>query len=438
MRSLLIKSIRPTLIRDLNNVLKSQWFSKEQIKEEQNRKFINLINHCQQNTPYYQKHGNLSTVKSIDDITAIPILTKDIINAKKLMLLAQNYSSKNRYQVTTSGSTGKQFHGYFDRKNKISWVCTIRGQLWAGYRFGAKRIMLWNKPSRIPLKDKIREVGRDILYGRLTWLSVLDLSDEQLYKFSHTINKVKPEFIIAYTNALDVYATFLERNDIKIHSPKAIVGTAMMMFKHQRERIERIFATKIYNSYASVEFNHIAGECERRNGLHISSEHIYLEIVDENGNPSSEGTPGQLLVTDLTNYAFPLIRYKIGDLGSFSENQCECGRGLPLLKELFGRNTSVTVGRNGMRVTAVYWIDLLKDKFHGIEKFQVKQDSKKNFQILLQIDDDFNQDDIKHIKHNVRDKFGELTKVSIQIYDEIPQSPGGKHQWIISAVSPFE
>ncbi len=55
MREFLIKFVRPAFIRDLNAVLKSQWYSAEQIAAEQNRKFINLIDHCRQQVPYYQK-----------------------------------------------------------------------------------------------------------------------------------------------------------------------------------------------------------------------------------------------------------------------------------------------------------------------------------------------------------------------------------------------
>jgi phenylacetate-CoA ligase len=429
---------RPAFIRDLNVALKSQWLTAEQIAAEQNRKFIKLIDHCRQHVPYYQDHGNLSAVKSIDDIKAIPILTKDIVNANNPALLAQNYSPKDRVQISTSGSTGKRLHGYFDQRNSMSWACTIRGDMWAGYRFGEKRVMLWNVPSKIPLRDKIKEAGRDLLFGRSTWLSVLDLSDEKLYKYGQTINLVKPDLIIAYTNALDILATFLERNDIKIHSPKGIVGTSSIMPKHQRERIERVFETKVHNRYGSVEVLHIAGDCERRDRLHISCEHIYLEVVDENGDLCPVGIPGQILVTDLTNYAFPLIRYKIGDLGSLSEESCECGRGLPLLKELIGRNISVIVGKNGMRVTSMFWIDLLKDKIPGIERFQVRQDSSKNIQLLFEVDEEFNAADTGQIKKIVKDKFGKLTEVSVQIMDRIPPTPGGKHQWIISEVSPYE
>jgi phenylacetate-CoA ligase len=279
--------------------------------------------------------------------------------------------------------------------------------------------------------------GRDLLF-RSTSLSVLDLSDEMLYRYSYTINNFKPDFIAGITNVLDVFASFLVRNNIKIHSPKGIVGSANMMFKHQRERMERIFRTKVYNKYGSAEVQQIAGECEQRDCMHISCEHIYLEIVDEFDNPCPVGTPGQILVTDLTNYAFPLIRYKIGDLGTLSDQQCECGRGLPLLKELIGKNMSVTIGQNGMRVTAGYWIDLLNDKFQGIEKFQVRQDLSKNFKLLLEVDEEFNRNNIELIKREVQDKFGRQTQISVQVLDSIPPSPGGKHHWVISEVSPYD
>ncbi|MFC1550460.1 phenylacetate--CoA ligase family protein [Candidatus Neomarinimicrobiota bacterium] len=436
MREFLIKCIRPAFIRDLDAVLKSQWFSAEQIAAEQNRKFINLIDHCRQQVPYYQEHGNLSAIKSIDDINTLPILTKDLINANNIAFRAKNYSNRDRKQIYTTGSTGKRLNGYLDRRNTMSWACNMRGWMWAGYRLGAKRILIVNVPLNFPLFKSMWGAGRNLLLHS-TSLSVRNLSDEMLYRYSHTINNYKPDLIAGYTNALDVFASFLVRNNIKIHSPKGIVGSSEMMFNHQRERIERAFKTKVHNCYVSGEVKHIAGECEQRDCMHISCEHIYLEIVDEFGDPCPVETPGQILVTDLTNYAFPLIRYKIDDLGTLSDKQCECGRGLPLLKELIGKNSSVTIGQNGVRVVGGYWTDLLEYKFQGIEKFQVRQDSNKNFKLLLQVDEKFNQNKIELIMQNVQDNFGQLTKVSIQVMDKFPPAPGGKHQWIISDASPY-
>ncbi|MFC1550401.1 hypothetical protein ACFL46_03835, partial [Candidatus Neomarinimicrobiota bacterium] len=252
MREFLIKFVRPAFIRELDAVLKSQWYSDEKIAAEQNRKFINLINHCRQQVPYYQEHGNLSAIKSIDDIKNLPILNKDLINANKSALLAHNCSPRDRIPFFTTGSTGKQLKGYLDRRNTTNWACNIRGWMWAGYRLGAKRLLFVTIPSNPSLKVKMLSASRDLLLKSSSLFS-LDLSDEMLYKYSRTVNSQKPDFIAGYTNSIDVFASFLVRNNIKIHSPKGIVGSSGMMFKHQRERIEKTFTTKVHNCYVSGE-----------------------------------------------------------------------------------------------------------------------------------------------------------------------------------------
>ena len=165
MREFLIKSVRPAFIRDLNAVLKSQWYSAEQIATEQNRKFINLIDHCRQQVPYYQERGNLSAIKSINDISALPILTKDLINANKPALLAHNCSPKDRIPFSTSGSTGKRLSGYLDRRNTMSQACRMRGHMWADYRLGEKEITLKRSTSNNSLNVKIRHFIRDLLFA---------------------------------------------------------------------------------------------------------------------------------------------------------------------------------------------------------------------------------------------------------------------------------
>ena len=144
------------------------------------------------------------------------------------------------------------------------------------------------------------------------------------------------------------------------------------MFPFQREKIENIFKAKVFNRYGCREFGNIATECEMHNGLHINSDRFIIEIVDEKGNKCENGTLGEILVTDLDNFVFPFIRYKIGDLAIMSETACTCRRNLPLLEKVEGRVFEMIQGPNGNVVAGTFWT-LLRNKVEGFSKFQIIQ-----------------------------------------------------------------
>lgn len=105
-----------------------------------------------------------------------------------------------------------------------------------------------------------------------------------------------------------------------------------------RDRIEKIWGHAAYFYYGSLEAGPIGIECNDRSGYHIAGGHVYVEVVDQqSGELLSHGEIGEIVVTELTRQASPLIRYKTGDIGYIEELPCGCG--VPLLKlHLRGRS----------------------------------------------------------------------------------------------------
>ena len=115
----------------------------------------------------------------------------------------------------------------------------------------------------------------------------------------------------------------------------------------QRELIKDVFSTRVFNEYGSGELGSVAHECEE-GSLHLSAENMIVEVVDGN-RPCTAGEMGELVVTELNNYAAPLIRYRTGDFASRSDKKCKCGRGLPVIEHLFGRAYDTLTNFEGKR-----------------------------------------------------------------------------------------
>jgi phenylacetate-CoA ligase len=226
-------------------------------------------------------------------------------------------------------------------------------------------------------------------------------------------------------------------NDLKVHSPKGIVTSAETLYPHQRETIESVFGCRIFNRYGCREAGNIAQECEEHNGLHIFSEHVVVEVVDEKGDPAPPGEPGEIVVTKLDNYVFPFIRYRIGDIGVLSERRCPCGRNLPMLESVEGRVFDIIVGTNGNHLSGTFWTILLREYVSGISKFQVIQEEYGKILLKLEAGSGFSEKEKEKLISKIRERCGEDMNVEIETVEEIEQTESGKHRFVISKVSPY-
>jgi phenylacetate-CoA ligase len=91
---------------------------------------------------------------------------------------------------------------------------------------------------------------------------------------------------------------------------KGIISTSMMLLPHERKVIEKVFQCKVTDRYGCEEVSLIGCECEMHEGMHMNIEHLVIEFVKDDGSYAVPGEPGNIVVTDLMNYAMPFIRYK--------------------------------------------------------------------------------------------------------------------------------
>lgn len=116
----------------------------------------------------------------------------------------------------------------------------------------------------------------------------------------------------------------LEGRGLIPFAPKSVIVGAEKLHAYQRETIERVFRTDVFETYGSREFMLIRAECEKHQGLHLSMENLFVEILDEDGYPTPHGEEGNVVITDLFNYGMPL---SVCERGS-----CDCRMGTVFLR----------------------------------------------------------------------------------------------------------
>jgi phenylacetate-CoA ligase len=192
----------------------------------------------------------------------------------------------------------------------------------------------------------------------------------------------------------------------------------------------------VFDSYRTREVGCVAQECEEHQGYHISADTMYVETIPierkksvEKEFPSYE----KILITDLTNYSAPIVRYEIGDVGNLSERRCPCGRGLPLLENIGGRISDLLYTPEGKKVSPVTVIPNLFHLIGIMNQFQIIQDKYDQLIIKL-VKPEPEKFLIDRQKENIKKIFGSKMKVRYQIVDSIDPLKSGKYSFVISKI----
>lgn len=428
--------LKTKVIPYYNFLQKSQWWSEDQLREWQNDKLRDLIQHAYVSVPYYRRmfneHGiSPEDIRDRDDLKRLPLLTKDIIRENFKDFMSDDIGKRRAVLDSTAGSTGTPFK-YYTELNAFSmaWAATFRGWSWAGYRLGDKRITFGGSSlvaiHGVPMLQRIRD-----MLERNRRLSSFGINDEILGKYVEIIDRYNAPFLRGYASSIYALALFAEKKGITRIRPRAIFTTAEMLLPKYREVIEEQFQCKVFDNWGCNDGGGNACECEKHTGFHSAAERSIIEFV--NDDESGDGI-GEIVLTDLHNYSMPFIRYLNGDVGTPSNERCSCGRNLPLLKSIGGRANTFVTTPEGKRFHGAYFSHIFFE-LSSFCQFQVVQKSSDLWIIrvvpMSGADSSVQGKDIEKIKRATA-QTSEKLKVEVQVVDTIPTSKAGKWRYIIN------
>ena len=439
----MIKDGRFNLYRYLWSYKNYNSLSFDEIKNRQLKNLEDLLKHAWQHVSYYNslfKTAGISfddLINPVEVLAQLPILTKEGIRQNTNEIFANNIPPDDLTKDSTGGSTGIPLVFYRDKE------CFLKRRAqelffdkWIGYEIGDKVAFFvaagHHRKGSKNLKAKIRNATAE----RVLAFDPNKTDRKSMEKFLIELRAFKPEVIKCFPNSLFIFANFLKEKGVDDIKPRAVSCTGETLHDYQRELFKEVFQCPVYEKYGSFEVGIAACECSEHNGMHMFLDGAFFEFINSEGEIAQPGEIARLIVSDLFNFGFPLIRYQIGDVANYTEKPCPCGSQLPLISKLYGRDRDILIDQKGNPKPGYLFVEVF-NKNHIPGQFQVIQENKRKVSVKVVKKCGYTQSHEKIILDKFNQLLGSNTKVEIVYVDDIPREPSGKYKYVHSMISPF-
>lgn len=421
--------------RDYCELVRHDGLSADEIRALNERAMLRQARFAYEHTAFYPRHyrdhgieaGDLARP---DVLSHLPLVTKEHIRERGSEFLSDECNPKTSGRVATGGSTGEPLA--MKRDTRLN----ARAYEW--------RLMRWW--GLAPYVDTaivyrfFRSRTDTLKQGAVWWpsrrfqLDAFNMTRASMDDFLAMYRAIRPEFVLGYTGGVLELARHAQERGLVLPGSPVIATTAAPVPWPLREEIEAAFGGRVYDHYRSAELNWIAGECRNRDGLHVFEDLKRVEVVDAAGDPVPDGQEGEVVVTDLTNRVFPLVRYRLGDVSARVAGSCRCRLPYPRIRSIGGRVSDSVVLPGGDVIAGESLAQAFSRVAEAVRQFQVHQ--LPDHSISVKVIPTGSPDDprIAEAVDRLRSVVHGAVPVRLEFVDGIPHD-GGKVRFIRSDVA---
>jgi phenylacetate-CoA ligase len=415
----------------------SQWWAPAQLEAHRVRRLRAFLVDVDQRVPYYRdlfaRIGfDPGALRSTEDLRVLPFLGKAEIRAQAERLKADGHGPLMRYN--TGGSSGEPLIFYMGKARTSHDVAAKwRATRWWGVDIGDPELVVWGSPVELGAQDRARRMRDAVMRSHL--LPAFEMSAPNLDRFVDAIREARPAMLFGYPSSLALIAAHARRKGIALDNSgvRVVFVTSEQLYDAQRTLIGEVFGCPVANGYGARDAGFIAHECPS-GSLHISAEDIIVETVRPDGSPAARGEPGEIVVTHMASGEFPFIRYKVGDIGVLGDAACDCGRSLPVLKEVQGRTTDFVVARDGTVMHGLALIYTVRD-LPGVDRFRIEQQTLDRTVVQVVAGPAFDRRAEEKIVSDFKTRLGDSVEIRIDRVDAIANEASGKFRYVVSRVA---
>lgn len=403
-----------------------QWASPQTLHDLQRHQLANLLSHAKRHVPHYRSLDVSPTDDPYETLKRLPILTKHTLKEHGTQLVADAPNRTPLITSRSSGSSGIQSTVYFDRhEESIHRAIQLLWWTWSGWKIGDSIFQTGITPHRGWVKGL-----KDRLF-RTRYVNAFRTSEDEILRHLGELQRHPRHLLAGYPSSLYLYARTALEQGYRVRFSQA-VSWGDKLFPSYRTAIQEAFGTSVHDTYGCSEGFLIAAQCNHRN-YHIMTPHIVLELLDATGREVAPGQMGRVVVTGLDTYRMPLMRYEIGDLATrvAHEETCPCGRALPGLGLIVGRDTDI-VQTPDHHFLIVHYFTGIFEFFPQVRQFQVLQEQREGITIRYIPDEGCTETVLAEIRRRLLEPIRGPFSIHFEPTDQIPPSPSGKPQIILS------
>ncbi len=417
----------------------TQWWPADMLRAHQEQQLRVLLDHAYATVPFYRER--LTGLQSADDWHRVPLLSRRDIQLAGASLhstaVPKNHGDVGK--TTTGGSTGQPVTVLTTGLTELFWrVLTLRDHFWHrrdfSKSFAAIRYTDDKDIAQPPFGARVDSWGsgaRNVYpTGPAYLLNIKSSIDEQ----ADWLHNVNPGYILGYPSALEAVAKVFDARGWSLDELQQVTTFGEVLDPESRSTCERVFGVKVVDMYSSQEVGYIALQCPDCDNYHVQGENLFVEVLDDAGQPCQPGQIGKVVLTTLHNFAMPLVRYDIEDYAEVGE-PCACGRGLPVLKRILGRQRNLLVMPTGECRWPVFVSEDGSDELPPFFQFQVIQRSLHQLDLnVVRPGGELSADEHALVERHFHKVLGYPFKLTVNYVASIPRSPTGKFEDFISLV----
>ncbi len=425
-------------MKEYKIALKNEHLRLDELLHLNRCKRIALIKFAAENIPFYKEYYRNITFKSqyFDSPSFwedIPILEKHHIKSHFNEFFNPKLESKHVRKVTTGGSTGEPLKLARDKRfpeEVLQWRMLKHWKISPA----EDKLMFWRQ---VPTDQKCyKRVVNQAIWWPTTRIkadaSSLDATKlNEIYKIAE---KKHPGIFWGYVGAIEQFAIFMDQENLRFSKPpKCIWVTAAPTTTFQKNLFQKVFDSPVLDQYACSEIHWVASGVPASDNLILDYDYRHMEIVNRDGSSiHSANQQGDIILTDLHNYAFPLIRYRVGDRTAFAEDHLSQAPFFPMIHPVKGRISDFIKTSSGIILTGEYLTTIFDDYTDLIRQFQISQEDISTINIFIVPKQGAV---LTNVKKTVRDILKTKTKGQLDIIFHEVESIGhdrGKIRFIIN------
>ena len=430
----------------LTQLEQSQWWPVAAIEQAQMRQLRVLIEHVKRHSRFHAERlaeFRPDQTKGLRDwLSAIPVMHRADLQSRRADIDCAWLPPEHGevLLVHSTGSTGEPVSVRRSGLNGLIWmVMTLREHLWQRRDFSQSLAVV---RAQLAEEDTARSGVTSLDWGApVNYLFAsgpshgLNLQTD-VVRQAEWLRQIMPAYLLTYPSNLAALLDLAEADPGRLAGMgrlKQVRTIGETLHDSLRERCRHVLGVRIADVYSTQEVGVIAIECPQGGGYHAMAEGVVIELLRDDGQACEAGETGRVVVTDLHNFATPLIRYDLGDLAE-ADGPCACGRGLPKIRRILGRERNLLRLPDGRRFWPLVGAFGYRD-IAPVRQYQIIQRSLERVTLRLAVERPLSVAEEGALAEKLVEFLGHRFAVDFEYFTPaIPRGPGGKFEDFICEI----